>query len=63
MPIITTVPGKQTIKSTNSSTSKCTTLYRGFASIGQEIEREIAMQWFNSSSKSSVSHKSFLLKK
>lgn len=39
------------------------TSYRGFASIDQEIEREIAMQWFNASKKSSFSQRNFLLKK
>ncbi len=37
--------------------------YRGFSSIDQEIEREIAMQWFSSGKKSSFSQRNFLLKK
>lgn len=44
-------------------TSKIGTSYRGFSSIDQEIEREIAMQWFTSSNKSNYSHRNFLLKK
>ena len=43
-------------------TAKSKTSYRGFTSIDQEIEREIALQWF-SSKKSSYSSKNFLLKK
>jgi len=39
------------------------TSYRGFASIDQEIEREIAMQWFNSSQKTNFSQRNHLLKK
>lgn len=49
---------KITIKSTKTTTS-----YRGFASIDQEIEREIAMQWFTTSNKNTYSQRSFLLKK
>lgn len=49
---------KVTIKSTKTTTS-----YRGFASIDQEIEREIAMQWFTTSNKNTYSQRSFLLKK
>ncbi len=41
---------------------KVTTSYRGFSSIDQEIEREIALQWF-STKKSSFSQRNFLLKK
>jgi hypothetical protein len=40
-----------------------TTSYRGFNSIDQEIEREIAMQWFTSSDKYNFSQRNFLLKK
>ena len=36
--------------------------YRGFASIDQEIEREIAMKWFTGSNKITFSQRSFLLK-
>jgi hypothetical protein len=46
------------IKSSKSGTS-----YRGFASIDQELERDIAMQWFSSSNKSTFSQRNFLLKK
>ena len=42
---------------------KIETSYRGFSSIDQEIEREIAMQWFTSSSKTTFSQRNFLLKK
>lgn len=42
---------------------KLGTSYRGFSSIDQEIEREIAMQWFTSTNKSSYSHRNFLIKK
>ncbi len=45
------------------STSKIVTSYRGFNSIDQEIEREIAMQWFTSSNKYNFSQRNFLLKK
>ncbi len=37
--------------------------YRGFASIDQEMEREIAMQWFTLSGKTTCSQRNFLLKK
>lgn len=46
-----------------SSKSKIITSYRGFNSIDQEIEREIAMQWFTSSHKYIFSQRNFLLKK
>lgn len=49
---------KVTIKSTKTTAS-----YRGFASIDQEIEREIAMQWFTTSHKNTYSQRSFLMKK
>ncbi len=42
---------------------KAVTAYRGFSSIDQEIEREIAMQWFSSGKKSSFSQRNFLLKR
>jgi hypothetical protein len=42
---------------------KMSTSYRGFASIDQEIEREIAMQWFSSNKKNTYSQRNFLLKK
>lgn len=48
---------------TNGKSLKITTAYRGFSSIDQEIEREIAMQWFTSSNKYSCSQRNFLLKK
>jgi len=44
-----------------SATEVCTS-YRGFSSIDQEIEREIAMKWFTSSDKKAVSQRNFLLK-
>ncbi|MGI8581658.1 MAG: hypothetical protein ACR2KX_05675 [Chitinophagaceae bacterium] len=47
---------------TNCKSLKITTTYRGFTSIDQEIEREIALQWF-SSKKCSFSQRNFLLKK
>lgn len=52
-------PGTKTIE----QSTKTTTSYRGFASIDQEIEREIAIQWFTSSKKTTYSHRSFLMKK
>jgi hypothetical protein len=39
------------------------TSYRGFTSIDQEIERDIAMQWFSSKKKTSFSQRNFLLQK
>ncbi len=51
------------IKTTDCKSSKSGASYRGFSSIDQELEREIAMQWFTSSSKSSFSQRNFLLKK
>lgn len=56
----TTIQNQPVLKS--NSQSKLGTSYRGFSSIDQEIEREIAMQWFTSS-KSSYSQRNFLLKK
>lgn len=47
----------------NTAKSSKVTSYRGFASIDQEIEREIAMQWFNSSQKTIFSQRNYLLKK
>ncbi len=46
----------------NVPKEKSSASYRGFASIDQEIEREIAMKWFTCSDKSTFSQKSFLLK-
>lgn len=46
-----------------SSKTKITTSYRGFASIDQEIEREIAMQFFSHNHKCTPSQRNFLLKK
>ena len=57
-----TNPGQPAIKTTTKSL-KIETSYRGFSSIDQEIEREIAMQWFTSSSKTTFSQRNFLLKK
>ena len=54
---------QQATKASNCQPAKITTSYRGFNSIDQEIEREIAMQWFTSSHKSSFSQRNFLLKK
>lgn len=48
---------------TNCKSPKFETSYRGFTSIDQELEREIAMQWFSSTNKSSFSQRNFLLKK
>jgi hypothetical protein len=61
MPNISNLQSDSAIKV--SCKSKLGTSYRGFSSIDQEIEREIAMQWFNSSTKSSFSQRNFLLKK
>ena len=54
--------GQPVIKTTTKAV-KTETSYRGFSSIDQEIEREIAMQWFTSSSKTTYSQRNFLLKK
>ncbi len=51
-----------TIEITIVSTTEVCTSYRGFSSIDQEIEREIAMKWFTSSDKKAVSQRNFLLK-
>lgn len=59
---ISNIQSQPSIK-TNCKSSKIATSYRGFSSIDQEIEREIAMQWFTSSNKSSFSQRNFLLKK
>ena len=45
-----------------SKKSKSITSYRGFSSIDQEVEREIALQWF-STKKSTFSQRNFLLTK
>ncbi len=47
----------------NCKSLKISTSYRGFASIDQEIEREIAMQWFSCNKKITYSQRNFLLKK
>ena len=44
------------------STDDSSASYRGFSSIDQEIEREIALTWFTSSHKKVVSQRNFLLK-
>jgi hypothetical protein len=60
---ISNIPHQSAIKATDCKSSKTGTSYRGFSSIDQELEREIAMQWFTSSSKSTFSQRNFLLKK
>ena len=60
MPNITPNQSQPTVK---ASKTKITTSYRGFASIDQEIEREIAMQYFSHNHKSTFSQRNFLLKK
>ncbi len=62
MPNISNLQNQPGIKS-NSKSLKVECSYRGFASIDQEIEREIAMQWFSTKKKSSFSQRNFLLKK
>jgi hypothetical protein len=47
----------------NCKSLKLSASYRGFASIDQEIEREIAMQWLSSNKKNTYSQRNFLLKK
>ena len=47
----------------NCNTSKVISSYRGFSSIDQEIEREIAMQWFSSTGKITISQRNFLFRK
>lgn len=61
MPDITPTQNQLTVKV--SSKTKITTSYRGFASIDQEIEREIAMQFFTHTHKSCFTQRNFLLKK
>lgn len=61
MPNISNPPDNLSIKITKSV--KLETSYRGFSSIDQEIEREIAMQWFSAKKKSSFSQRNFLLRK
>lgn len=63
MPTTTSIENQSAAKANNCQQSKIGTSYRGFSSIDQEIEREIAMQWFSSSGKSSFSQRNFLLKK
>jgi hypothetical protein len=60
---ILNIQGQAAVKTSNCQSSKISTSYRGFSSIDQEIEREIAMQWFTSSHKSNCSQRNFLLKK
>lgn len=62
MPNNITIHGQLEIK-TNCKSPKFETSYRGFTSIDQELEREIAMQWFSSTNKTSFSQRNFLLKK
>ena len=59
---IITIQGHLEIKA-NCKSPKSETSYRGFTSIDQELEREIAMQWFSSTNKTSFSQRNFLLKK
>jgi hypothetical protein len=47
----------------NCQFTKTGASYRGFSSIDQEMEREIAMQWFTFSGKTTCSQRNFLLKK
>lgn len=57
--------GQASVK-VDCKSSKIEISYRGFASIDQEIERKIAMQWFSSKKnekKSSYSQRNYLLKK
>ena len=63
MPNISNPQAQPATKSANCKSSKTAISYRGFSSIDQEIEREIAMEWFTSSDKSSFSQRNFLLKK
>lgn len=51
------------VKTKSECKSALSTSYRGFSSIDQEMEREIAMQWFNASGKTTFSQRNFLLKK
>lgn len=63
MATITTTEETAITKTPNCKFTKTGASYRGFSSIDQEIEREIAMQWFTSSSKTTFSQRNFLLKK
>ena len=58
----TALPVSKSVTTTRKS-SAITSSYRGFNSIDQEIEREIAMQWFTTSVKTTFSQRNFLLKK
>lgn len=51
-----------TDKTVNVPKQRSATSYRGFSSIDQEIEREIAMKWFTGSEKTTFSQRSFLVK-
>ena len=55
------LPTKNKISIQTTSSVKITSSYRGFRSIDQEIEREIALHWF-STKKSPCSQRNFLLK-
>ncbi len=61
MPNISDLQNQSTKVETKSFKLECS--YRGFSSIDQEIEREIAMQWFSTKKKSSFTQRNFLLKK
>ncbi len=56
-------PDNEKVIKAKGKSLKVETAYRGFSSIDQEIEREIAMQWFSSGKKRSFSQRNFLLKK
>lgn len=59
MPNNTQQQGQLSAKS-NCKSLQSETFYRGFTSIDQEMEREIAMQWFSTSGKSSFTDRNFL---
>ena len=58
----TTKAPKKEFSDVNVRISDTSVHYRGFSSIDQEIEREIAMKWFKSTCKTVVSQRNFLLK-
>lgn len=56
-------PASKELKQTkNTEISNICVSYRGFTSIDQEMEREIAMQWFEKSRKSQFFRGNFLYK-
>ena len=55
-------PKSQSQTNSDDSLTQNSTCYRGFTSIDQEMEREIAMQWFKPGSKSRSFHGTFFFR-